>query len=113
MCSAFNGRPGKSGKNLKGSQVDIESVCPFWILDKTDGKVKLNPRVNQKEWPFNAWRSVEKDGHVESVYCGVRRQDINAGKHLQEEIALTRERNRTSFADTQPFRSRSSSASSP
>ena len=98
---------------MKGSQVDIESVCPFWILDKTDGKVKLNPRVNQKEWPFNAWRSVEKDGHVESVYCGVRRQDINEGKHIQEEIALTKERNRKSFAQSSSSASYTSSASSP
>ena len=81
----FNGRPGKSGKNLKGSEVALECISPFWT--SIDGKLRENPRINEKEWPFVAWRIVEtNDGHVSSIYSGVRREDIGSHSHVQEEV---------------------------
>ena len=56
------------GKNMKGSDVALESVSPFWIIDSSDNnKLKINPRLNDMKWPFTAWRTTEKDGHVTTL----------------------------------------------
>ena len=106
----FNGRPGKSGKNLKGSEVALECISPFWT--SVDGRLRPNPRINEKEWPFVAWRTVEKNGHVTSIYSGIRRQDLASHEHVREEVErVTSFRKNKDHLDTQHGAHVSSSAS--
>ena len=74
---SFLGRPGKSGKNTKGSDVSLDDWAPFWDVDDKK-KITINPRVENSlsgRWT----QKKDKKGYVKRIYSGVLKEDIIKG----------------------------------
>ena len=73
---SFLGRPGKSGKNKKGSDVSLDEWAPFWGVDGE--KITINDKVENSlsgRWT----QKKDKKGYVKRIYSGVLKEDIIKG----------------------------------
>merc|ERR1711924_383610 len=68
-----------TGKNKKGSDVNVSEISPFWKIDK--GKVVLRDEVTK----MKMWNTTtDKDGDITSIYCGLRKEDLGVdGKWIR------------------------------
>ena len=78
---SFLGRPGKTGKNTKGSDVSLDDWAPFWDVDD-EKKITINPRVEKKSdggLPGRWKEKEDENGYVKRIYSGVLKEDIMSG----------------------------------
>ena len=96
----FNGRPGagvlgnkeSKAKNVKGTDILLEAIAPFWEV--RDGRLEMNSLLNRQEWaPHQPWKlRADDDGNLKSVFTGLRPEEIDKSKEVQEEILLEKRR---------------------
>merc|ERR1711988_1654314 len=95
----FNGRPNKNKNNVKGSDVDLHSIMPFWKLGKENGEevCQMNEGINA-EHPKNlgrkknqtVWYQKKTGKNVKMVYTGPRYEDIFNGGHSKRNYMYAR-----------------------
>ena len=102
----FNGRPNKEKTNVKGHEVVLERMAPFWKLvkdDKGNETAQLNDAINAKHKKDKkdlgpkkkeriCWKAEMKKGtgSVSQVYAGMRHKDVfgrELGKKTRYSIA--------------------------
>lgn len=75
----FNGRPGKpkkkaGGGKAGGGDVDVSTLAHFYAFDAAKA-IHANDAISKH--PDSPWRrTTSKAGVLESVYCGIRSEDI-------------------------------------
>ena len=99
----FNGRPNSKQKNVKGHEVNLERMTPFWKLEKDkEGKdtAQLNGDIN-KNHPDNlgpkknenCWKAEINKGSLFKVYTGMRDKDV-FGRELGKKNSISKKAQR-------------------
>merc|ERR1711907_584121 len=74
------------------------------------GNVELNPRIQNPDYgcKHTPWKSIVRKGNVESVYLGIRREDVemkSIGQDIEDLVEGVVLDTRNSFADSAPVKS--------